>query len=95
MAKSDLLGPMDKLVLEGLEGKTDFIGAAEFVFSLGLKNEALATAAVDTIAGLVNMGLIAANDTTKIKIMPLGEETLRREGRLDQKTKSEFMMQFE
>jgi hypothetical protein len=41
------------------------------------------------------MGLIAANDTTKIKIMPLGEETLRREGRLDQKTKSEFMMQFE
>ncbi len=95
MAKSDVLGPMDKLVLEGLEGKPDFIGAAEFVFSLGLKNEALATVAVDAIAGLVNMGLIGATDTTKIKITPLGEETLNREGRLDQKTKSEFMMQFE
>ena len=95
MAKSDVLGPMDKLVLEGLEGKTDFIGAAEFVFSLGLKNEALATVAVDAIAGLVNMGLIAANDTTKIKITPLGEETLNREARLDEAAKSEFMMQFE
>ena len=95
MAKSDVLGPMDKLVLEGLEGKTDFIGAAEFVFSLGLKNEALATVAVDAIAGLVNMGLIAAADTTKIKITPLGEETLNREARLDEAAKSEFMMQFE
>ena len=95
MAKNDLLGPMDKLVLEGLEEKPDFIGAAEFVFSLGLKNEALATVAVDAIAGLVNMGLIGATDTTKIKITALGEEALNREGRLDQKTKSEFMMQFE
>ena len=95
MAKSDVLGPMDKLVLEGLEGKPDFIGAAEFVFSLGLKDEALATVAVDAIAGLVNMGLIAASDTTKIKITALGEETLNREGRLDEATKSEFMMQFE
>ena len=95
MAKSDVLGPMDKLVLEGLEEKPDFIGAAEFVFCLGLKNEAIATIAVDAIAGLVRMGLIAANDTTKIKITPLGEETLRKEGRLDQKAKSEFMMQLE
>ncbi len=95
MAKSDVLGPMDKLVLEGLEDKTEFIGAAEFVFCLGLKDEALATVAVDSIAGLVNMGLIAASDTTKIKITALGEETLNREGRLDEATKSGFMMQYE
>lgn len=94
MAMNDVLGPMDKLVLEGLLGKTDFIGAAEFVFCLGLKDEALATAAVDAIAGLVNMGLIAASDTTQIKITPLGEETLNREGRLDEPTKREFMAQF-
>jgi hypothetical protein len=93
MANNDVLGPMDKLVLEGLEGKTDFIGAAEFVFCLGLKNEAMATVAVDAIAGLVNMGLIAANDTTKIKITPLGEETLNREGRLDEAAKSDLVMQ--
>lgn len=93
MAKTDLLGPLDKLILEGLERKPDFIGAAEFVFCLGLKNEAIATMAVDAIAGLISMGLIAVHDRTKIKITPRGEEALRREGRLDQATRNEFMLQ--
>ena len=50
-----MLGPLDKLILEGLEAKPDFVTASEFVSSLGLKNEMLASLAIDAISELANI----------------------------------------
>jgi repressor of nif and glnA expression len=86
-----MLGPMDKLILEGLEGKDDFVEAAQFVYSLKLKNEMLGTIAIDAISELAEMGLIAASGRTKIKITHLGKETLEKEGRLDFAEKSKII----
>ena len=85
-----MLGPMDKLILEGLVGEPDFVDGSQFVYSLKLKNESLAILALDAISELVQMKLIAASGGTKIKITPLGKEILEKEGRLDWEEKSKF-----
>jgi len=47
-----MLGPMDKLILEALEAKPDFVEASGFVYSLRLKNEMLSRLALDAISEL-------------------------------------------
>lgn len=85
-----ILGSMDKLILEGLEAELDLVESSQFLYSLKLKNESLALIAVDAISELVQMGLVTASGGTKIKITPLGKETLEKEGRLDCKEKSKI-----
>ncbi|MFX0201623.1 MAG: hypothetical protein ACFFCW_36375 [Candidatus Hodarchaeota archaeon] len=88
---SNVLGSMDKLLLEGLEAQADFVDAARFVHSLKLKNQLLETLAIDAISELVSIGLIEATSGTKIKITPRGKEILNTEGRLDWQSKSKML----
>lgn len=78
-----MLGTMDKLILEGLESKPDFVESIELILSLRLKNEPLTSLAIDAISELVEMKLIAVINRTSIKITSLGKEILEKEGRLN------------
>jgi predicted transcriptional regulator len=82
-----ILDKLEKVLLESLETKADFVDAAQLVYSLNLKNEMLATLAIDDISDLSSKGLIEVADGTNIKITALGRATLAREGCLDQESK--------
>jgi hypothetical protein len=90
-------GPVDRILLEGLDTKTDFVDLAEFVSSLRLKYEDMLNGfALCRIEDLTKEGLIESQhrpgtDGARIRITPLGRETLDKNGRLDEKQKSEFV----
>jgi DNA-binding transcriptional regulator YiaG len=90
-----LSAPIDSIVLEGLETKTDFVDQYDFLASLRLKDETMNSVVWARIGELAGDGLVEVSgdtDRPTIKITTRGKETLERKGRLDEKQKSEFML---
>lgn len=86
-----MLGQIDKLLLEALDGEQDFVESWQVIKSIKLKNSMSEAIAIDAISELVRAGLIDASGGTQIKITPLGKEILEKEGRLSWEDKSKII----